>query len=75
MRPRVSVIMPTYNRADSLRRSIDSVIAQQWADWELVVVDDGSTDGTRALLDQVRDPRVRVVSARAVVRDQPVDLA
>lgn len=61
MKPRVSVIMPTYNRADSLRRSIDSVIAQQWTDWELVVVDDGSTDGTRALLAHLHDPRVRVI--------------
>jgi glycosyltransferase involved in cell wall biosynthesis len=59
--PRVSIVMPTYNRADTIMRAVDSVRAQTWEDWELVVVDDGSTDGTAARIAGV-DPRVRVLS-------------
>lgn len=58
---RISIIMPTYNRADTIVRAVESVEAQTFEDWELVVVDDGSTDGTRDLL-AGRDPRIRVVS-------------
>jgi glycosyltransferase involved in cell wall biosynthesis len=46
----ISVIIPTYNRAFCLERAISSVLAQVGADFELIVVDDGSTDGTRELL-------------------------
>lgn len=43
---RFSVIMPTWNRRESLAAAIDSVIAQSYVDWELIVCDDGSTDGS-----------------------------
>jgi len=46
----VSVIIPTYNRAPTLRRALDSVLAQKGASFEVLVVDDGSTDGTRNLI-------------------------
>jgi glycosyltransferase involved in cell wall biosynthesis len=49
--PVVSVIIATYNRAWSLGRAVDSVLAQDYANFELIVVDDGSTDQTPALLD------------------------
>ena len=52
--PTVSVIIPTYNRADLLPRALDSVIAQTFEDWEIVLVDDGSTDGTASLADTYR---------------------
>ncbi|MGA3073859.1 MAG: glycosyltransferase family 2 protein [Bryobacteraceae bacterium] len=51
MTPRVSVIVPAYNAAVYLHYAIDSVLAQTYLDWEIVIVDDGSTDHTRAVVD------------------------
>jgi glycosyltransferase involved in cell wall biosynthesis len=48
--PLVSVIIPTYNRAWCLREAVDSVLAQEFGDFEMIVVDDGSTDATATLL-------------------------
>ena len=50
MSPKVSVIIPTYNRASLLPRAIDSVIGQSFQNFEVIIVDDGSTDGTADLL-------------------------
>jgi glycosyltransferase involved in cell wall biosynthesis len=46
MTPEISVIVPTYNRRAMLRDALDSVAAQRGASFEIIVVDDGSTDGT-----------------------------
>ncbi|MEW5798408.1 MAG: glycosyltransferase family A protein [Bacteroidota bacterium] len=56
----VSIILCTYNRAGLLPRAIDSVLQQTYDDWELVVVDDGSKDKTRALIDEysTKDDRI-----------------
>lgn len=59
--PEVSIVLSTYNRLPLLRRSVDSVIAQTFRDWELIVVDDGSTDDTREYLEAIEDPRVRPI--------------
>lgn len=60
--PRVSVIIPAYNRETLVARAIDSVLAQTYQDFELIVVDDASKDGTRTVLERYRDhPKVRLV--------------
>jgi len=61
--PRVSVIIPTYNRAWCLREAVDSVLAQEFKDFELMVVDDGSTDETPPLLQEYGDS-IRVLHQR-----------
>jgi glycosyltransferase involved in cell wall biosynthesis len=57
--PRVSIVVPAHNAARFLGAAIASVRAQTFSDWEIVVVDDGSRDGTWELLQQDADPRVR----------------
>jgi GT2 family glycosyltransferase len=59
--PRVSVILPVYNGEAYLLEAVESILAQTYTEFELIVIDDGSRDGTAALLDTVRDPRVRVI--------------
>jgi len=58
--PAVSIVLPTYNRGDVLGRAIDSVRRQSFTDWELLLIDDGSTDGTAERWTGV-DPRIVVV--------------
>lgn len=62
--PRFSITIPAYNAETTLAETLDSVVAQTYSDWEVVVCDDGSTDGTRALAESyaARDARVRVVA-------------
>jgi predicted AlkP superfamily phosphohydrolase/phosphomutase len=59
----VSVVMPTRNRSDLVERAIESVRRQSYANWELLVVDDASTDGTWARLEKLaeNEPRVRAL--------------
>ncbi len=60
-RPRISVIIPTHNRAELLDRAIKSVLAQTFEDFELIVVDDASTDGTSEVVAEFDDPRIRYI--------------
>ena len=53
----VSIILPTFNRAHFLPRALDSVLAQTYVDWECVIVDDGSSDDTRAVVEGYAEPR------------------
>ena len=65
--PQFSVVIPTFNRARLVGRAIRSVLAQTIDDFEVLVVDDGSTDGTREAVEGFADPRVRLV---ALTRNQ-----
>jgi len=58
----VSIVMATHDRAATISRAITSVLRQTYADWELIVVDDGSTDATQGVLQQFTDARVRVLT-------------
>jgi glycosyltransferase involved in cell wall biosynthesis len=59
--PLVSIVLATYNDAAFLPPSLESLLGQTFRDFELIVVDDGSTDHTPALLDGFKDPRLRVL--------------
>lgn len=59
--PLFSIVLPTYNRARFLPRSIGSVEAQSCTDWELLVMDDASTDDTPELMQGYADPRIRYI--------------
>jgi len=57
----VSVVVPTYNRAELVGRAIESVVRQTFSDLELIVVDDASTDATAAVIEEIGDPRLQFV--------------
>jgi glycosyltransferase involved in cell wall biosynthesis len=59
--PAVSIMMPAYNAERYVARAIESVLAQSFSDWELVIVDDGSTDRTAAIAASYQDARIIVV--------------
>lgn len=62
-KPKVSIIVPVYNAEKSMRKAVGSILAQTECRLELILVDDGSTDGSGAVCDEygTRDPRVRVI--------------
>ena len=60
MNPLVSVIIPTYNRAEDLKRALQSVFDQTFTDWEVVVVDNHSIDNTDSLIESFNDPKIRL---------------
>lgn len=59
--PAIAVVMPVYNRAASVGRAVESVLAQTFGNFELVVVDDGSTDGSAEVVAAFKDPRLRLI--------------
>lgn len=77
-RPLVTIVLPTYNRRPLLGKAVDSILQQTYGNWELIVVDDGSTDGSLESLPQ--DPRIRAVQLAhtanlAKVRNTGLDAA
>lgn len=58
--PLVSIIMPAFNSENTISQSIESVLNQTYQNWELIVVDDGSEDGTRDLLNRFQDQRIHI---------------
>jgi|GEM_PF-605453 len=59
--PRVTVLIPTYHDAPFLGAAIDSILAQTFTDFELLVIDDASTDRSREIVEAYRDPRIRLI--------------
>jgi len=62
--PKVSVIIPTYNRANLIGRAIRSILCQTYAEYEIIVVDDGSNDNTRDVVESFRDDRIQYIRHR-----------
>ncbi len=62
MKKGISVIIPTYNRIRFLKRAIASVLYQDWKEYEIIVVDDGSTDGTKEELISVFGKKIKIIS-------------
>jgi len=60
---KVSIILPTYNRAHTLRRSLESVLNQTYKNFEVILVDDGSTDNTKELVESYQDDRIKYYHA------------
>ena len=63
MEPTVSIIVPVYNAENTIPRCIESILNQEYSDFELLLVNDGSTDGSGAVCDTyaARDARIRVI--------------
>ena len=56
----ISIVIPLYNKAEAIARSVSSVLAQTESDWELIVVDDGSKDNGQDIVQQFNDPRIKL---------------
>lgn len=69
MNPLVSIIIPSYNRDNLIRESLDSVLAQTYLNWECIIVDDGSTDGTNAILKEYS-----IIDNRFIIVSKPMEL-
>lgn len=79
-RPAISVVMPVYNRASVVGEAIRSVLAQDFPDFELIVVDDGSTDGTADAVAAFDDPRIKLIQLAVnaggnVARNRGIEVA
>lgn len=75
-----SVVLPTYNRAGLIARTIQSVLDQTWESWELIIIDDGSTDETAQVVSPfLKDARIRYLrqtnSGQAVARNRGISTA
>lgn len=74
----VSVIIPTYNRGDRIERSIKSVLSQTYINIEVIIIDDGSTDDTRNIINKIDDERIRYFyqenAGACIARNQGIKL-
>lgn len=61
MIPLCSIIIPTYNREKTILQSVESVLSQTFSDTEIIIVDDGSTDNTKSIIEQINDSRILYV--------------
>lgn len=59
---KLSIIIPTYNSADTLRKALDSIVCQDFSDWEVLIMDGVSADDTLKIAQSYNDPRIRIYS-------------
>ena len=57
----VSIIIPTYKRVEKLKRAIDSVFNQTFTNWEIIIIDNHSEDGTKELIDNYKNPKIKIL--------------
>ena len=57
----ISVVIPLYNKETIIEKSLNSVLSQDYSDFELIVVDDGSTDGSVAIVEKIFDNRIHLI--------------
>ena len=65
-KPSISIIIPLFNKKSTIKRALDSVFSQTFTDYEIIVVDDGSTDGGTVLVEEIRDERLRLIKQQNV---------
>ncbi len=58
----VTVLLPAYNAENYICRAVDSVLGQTFSDFELLIINDGSTDSTQSLLESYTDPRIKLIN-------------
>lgn len=79
MNPLISIITPTYNRAYILVTAIESVLAQTYQNWEMIIIDDGSTDDTRSVIKRFQDQRIRYIVQKhhnqSIARNRGLEIA
>lgn len=77
--PKVSIIIPTYNRARFIKEAINSVLSQDFQDYEIIVVDDGSTDNTKEIINSLKNKKIRYFfqenKGRSRARNRAIKLA
>ena len=77
--PFFTIIIPTYNRASLISKAIESVLAQSFSDWELLIIDDGSTDDTKTIVSNYNDTRIKYIyqknAERCAARNNGIDNA
>ena len=66
---KVSIIMPAYNVGKYIADTIKSVLSQQYAYWELLIIDDGSTDNTREVVQTFKDGRIKMFTQPTQLRN------
>lgn len=78
--PKVSVVIPSYNCREYINQAVSSVLSQTCDDYEVIIVDDCSTDGTREILREIKNPKIKVVlleknQGPSVARNQGISLS
>lgn len=63
---KISIIMPVYNKEKYIKKAIESILNQTFKDWEMLIIDDGSTDDSLAVCRIFEDPRIHVISTEIV---------
>ena len=66
--PKITVLMPVYNGEKYLRESVDSILNQTFTDFELLIINDGSTDSSMEILNSYSDSRIRIVTNEVNLR-------